>query len=267
MINKIKSQYIDKPSIKKALLAGAVFMVIGLLSAYNGMVKTPTIKIPQEAYFTYTSSYSINFSRSDNEKMLVFRISPQDDYYYDGLYKDHFFSTGKFVQTKSIFDNVSFLLGDIIDRNNKLNWIVEENVGGENTRVSYTVKDKASGYVQISRKIKLNSSIDAIGQSIVFCDTCFLTDSNKRIYFNANLSSKEKLNFAESLNLIPVFISTNQFLPYSPELKIIDNNTKVLLTVLVEKDQEVFWDEKYHLLEIKTYLVNNRREVLQIVKF
>lgn len=268
MENIFKSQNIDKLDVIKAFLAGAIFVAIGLLSVYKGMIKIPVTKIPQEAYFTYTSSYSINFARSDNEKMLVFKVSPRDDYYYDGLFKGHFINTQKFVQTKSIFNNAFFLLGDIINGSNKLNWTVEEKTIEKNIKVSYTVKDEANGYVQINRKVNLNSSIDAIGQSIVFCDTCFLIDNNKNVYLNANSSSKEKLNYIETLNLVPVFVSINQSLPYSPEFKIIDQDAKVLLTVLIGKEQEVFLDEKYHLLELKTYLKDKKKkEVSQIIKF
>lgn len=267
MFNNIKLQHQDKSNFTKAVAAGLLLIVIGCFVFYVSLVKKPAGGLFKKEYLVHIYPYSIDFTKSDSGKTFLFKLSPRDDYYYQGSFKDHFINQQDFKKNRNYLEESLLLIERIILGNRKLVWHVEGNITGQLTKADYMILDKKNGNVQIIRRLNTNTPIYAIGQTITVCNTCMITDENKRAYFNGELLSDEKLSMVEKINFSPLIVSKNQSISFISKIIIIDETGKTLLTFPVDKNQEVFFDEKYHLIEFKTFLNKGNKSVSQAVEF
>lgn len=268
-ITKLQNQY-ELNKIKTVIVALSL-IIIGLLIVYFHLVRMPIKYLLQNDYSVHLyNNYAIGFFKNDTNNP-VFTISPLDDYYYYEDSKEHLFTDlTTFKNTRDYIQESFALIKAILIGNKKLVWNIHDKNKREGIKVNYTVVAKRGGYTQITRKLyNLNPKTYVIGQSIVICNNCMVADKQKRVYLQAELLSQEQIDAIQSLKLIPFVLSQNQSIPLTnSELIIINRKGVTEATIFKDPGQEIFFDEKYHLLELKT-LVKNKKQIVvsQIIKF
>lgn len=237
------------PFLKAGKTAGAVFIIIiiGLLSIVITLARLPLENLFDKNFKAQITPFSINFYKDDSDE-VVFKVSPFDDYYYQSSFKHHIEDKSIYLQNQGLLDKLINLLSRMVN-NKKLIWSME----GSKARITYTVFSK-NGSLELVRQVHtLGIKVDAIGQSIVFCQTCMVTDEEKRVYFKASLLTQDKVDTAERLKLTP-FIIENK-MPYRlSKLNIVDLDGNIKATILITSYQEIFFEEQWQLLELKTFV-------------
>ncbi len=199
-------------------------------------------------YKILTTQYSINFFSNITDEEL-FKVSPFDDYIYYNDKKDHIYNRYEYRAKKDYLSAMFNFLSPI----KTLTW----SVSGKRGDISYFIKADESE-VNIQRML---SSIDipySIGQSIIFCSDCLIADDYGRIYFNPNQITNENIKLAESFKMTPFLLDSSQFFPKGiNKIKVIGKNGKTKFQIYINQHQYIFYDEKYHVLELKTFINKN----------
>ena len=229
----------------KTIILFAIFLLVLAAALKTQLDILPQKVINSTEFRVLSTPYSIDFFSNNTEEKL-FKISPYDDYIYFGNRKDHVYNKPEYRMEKDYFSEIlNFLL-----QSKNLTWKLRT----ERTGMTYTVK-ASDNEVNILRNFKADTMPTSIGQSIVFCFDCLVSDEYNKIYFNSDQLTKEKLFLAQKLKLIPLLISKDQFFPKGVyRIKIISRLGRPRFEIYVNDYQEIYYDEKYHLIELKTYI-------------
>jgi hypothetical protein len=249
-------------SLKKVLYLTVLFLIsLGIISFSLFRYKPFAYYIGN--FSVQPGAYSFSINRNDSSEQLV-RISPFDDYFYWNNTKDHPISSADFKSSGDITNVFSkFLNGRLINRT-RVSWFMESNNG---TRIKYDIENISPSEFEITRTFeKTNDKIDAVGQSVIICPDCLVTDNKSRVFFTTELLTAEKLETANQMNLSPLVLSNN-ILPNDVEkIVILDKNKNPKMTLSTQGHIEVSFDEKWQLLEFKTWL-GNQSSVSQTISF
>ncbi len=228
------------------LILGLIF-IIGLLSILVTLYRTKLTAIPGDYYQIKVNAYSMSFYSSDLKQRL-FSISPYDDYYYDGLYKDHFVNQNSFKESKDFSKSPIWILKALLTQKQYVVWTA---YGKNGSSIEYQVINSPGGEIEIIREAKnVSHNPDSIGQSIVYCESCIIVDQNKRVFFSSEEFSREKVDFANSLGLTPVVLS-GELLPSDvTKVSLLDLNGNLKVTIPIN-NQQAFLNKKWRILEIK----------------
>lgn len=237
--------------MKKLIILFFILLLgfIGFIYSYNRYLG---VKVYSSLLPIQNNQYSFSVYAKDYSH-LIFSVSPFDDYLYSGNTKYHLIDKQSF---KNSFLEKN-LLNQILNRQDSFVWTVQKKDGSS---ITYSVIEK-SGQYNITRTIKkLDKNIYAIGQSLKICDQCLVVDQYNRI-----LSTKVEndLNYQSRINqmgLVPLLLIDGLIPSDVRKLKIIDGQNKEIMDFELKTDQRGYIDEKFRLIEIKSY-INFQRPV------
>lgn len=239
-------------------------LIIGLIALCSVLITLS--KLPTKSVFGNLGSLESSFYVTtfyDNSHNSFFSISPLNDFYYDGSFKDHLLDkitdskTG--IPISQLWQSVqSMFLG---------NKIITWNTFGQNGRtqgsVQYILQLKDSK-LEVIRKIDFkNTAVSRVGEVINICSSCLIFDDKKRLFFNGGFLNEEKLEAASKLNLTPFLIEENQSFPKGSSLISILSPDEMVRADISIGDSEVFLQDKWHLLEFTSNLGKNKRTELK----
>lgn len=255
-------KYVYSTRILIALLS---FIVIGFAIILTSLSRFQSKISSQSFYQISVNRYSLSFSQSILQKP-VFKISPLDDYYYYGSTKDHIADSTTFTKIDDTNDKLEILLENMFFGDKRVKWTT---LGNNGIKISYLISDYRGDSVKITRRLSnLKDEVYAIGQSIVLCDDCILIDQFKRVYFNGGLLSEQKLNLAQSLGLTPVILTSGILPTDVSEISILDLSANPKIVIPIFPNQQILYDERWHLLELKTFINDKgKAELSQVVRF
>lgn len=196
-------------------------------------------------------TYSISLNKTDSSEQIL-RLSPFDDYFYANGTKDHPISSKDF---KSSQDNTGFinkfLNGRLLSKT-RVSWSMESETG---IKVNYRIENLSQNEFKVTRSMENpGSKIDAIGQSVLICPECLITDDKSRVFLTPELLTDEKLKLISSLNFSPVILSNN-LLPNDVEkITVIDRQKNGKATLYPQGSLEIYYYENWQVLEFKTWL-------------
>ncbi|MDP3988087.1 MAG: hypothetical protein Q8P80_02990, partial [Candidatus Levybacteria bacterium] len=180
--------------------------------------------------------------------------------------KNHFINQPNFGESKNYFEEFVLLFERVFAGDNRLIWHVGPK-GDNQIKATYSVADQKNGGVQVMRNLNTDLKISAIGQSVIICSLCMVRD-NSKIFFDAGLINDSKLLIAQKLGFSSLVVSKTQVMPIlGTKLVVIDQQGNSLAQINIEKNQEVFFDERYNLIEFKTPLEGKEKIVSQTIKF
>lgn len=251
-------KFFNIPLIRSVAIS-LFILAIGLAGVGFNLTRNPIKSLHNKNFTAVISSHSIDLYTS-NFSEPVMLISPQDDFYYN--------SSRTHVLDKISFREASFL--DELDTlmfNNKLVWGIIGNSDKKRVKIVYEIVKEDENSVKIIRKIPLKQSISSVGQSFKFCQNCLVKDNLNRIYMTNEFLTNDRIELAQDLKLTPVII--NDLLPFDiSTLYIIDSQGKTKIELPIKDNQEVYYQEKWHMLELKTFIVQkDGQDLSQIVKF
>ncbi|MCL4353622.1 hypothetical protein M1615_04125 [Patescibacteria group bacterium] len=235
---------------KANIIKGLILIAIGLISIIVVFGRMPVSKIFIDGYKVESSFYSVDAYNSSGSR--IFSLSPLDDYYYSGKAKEH-------LEDKLVASgNGNFLSQAVLSFTNlffgktKLIW----NTKGRNSKgfstVTYSINSIGKG-IRITREIRLEHvSPTAIGQSVVICSDCMVTDNRNRIYFNGDSLNDYLINAAFLLKKTPMILGENQSFPNDiSKIRIIGRDGKEKMEIPVVSGEAIYLQEKWHLLEFR----------------
>jgi hypothetical protein len=200
----------------------------------------------------------------NNAGNMLFSVSPLNDFFYTNSVKDHLADKITGSSNSGFIQDLWVNLKSLVLDKKELIWnFVGNNVGGKKN-INYVV-NQINGGIEIQRTVSPITGIKSLGQAIKFCADCLVTDDKNRAYFNADTVEQFDIDTATRLHLTPVIIGENQFLPQDiTEIKIIDreNNPKIVIPI---KQNLVFLQYKWRLLEFKINLTRGKTSVSQEV--
>lgn len=233
-----------------ALLILLVFIGFGLIIILINLNRTIINTLYESAYQVKTGTYSIAVLNSSNEE--IFKISPLDDFYYHGLTKDHLSDQNSFKQLNPPTDKLLPFLNDILLGKRLLLW---RSTGKDKIQIQYQIQPLERNTLKIDRILtNFNPKTYAIGQSLVYCADCIVTDSLNRAYFLKEFYTPEKENIVKSLNLDPVILETALLPKTLSKITVIDSEANFKFSTTVNPDQEVYLEQKWNILEFKTFI-------------
>lgn len=245
--------------MKKIILIASIIL-IALFTILVSYFRMSQERLVGQGYRIDFTKYSIAIFK-DNTGEQVLQVSPQDDYYYQGSLKDHIISQSEF-QRRHNYLAESVLLFKKLFGGKTYQWSAEGDNQIWHAVVSYELSMTSDGVVIKRTLPKLPKTIYAIGQAVVFCDTCIVTDNLKRIYYNGDSVSTKDLSVGKKLGLTPFVLDRHQSIVGITKLNILDAEGKPLATLPVYSDQEVYFDQKYHLVELKAIIPAKRTEAM-----
>lgn len=215
-------------------------------------IQMNTFTLKSEGKDVYTHENTLIFEDEQNGQEFL-RVSPFDDYIYSGKIKQHIGERGKVRAIDDIQGYGRFFQGFFVKPSH-----VSLNIVKKDTKeplVAYEVLARQGKQFVLSRRITdERKNITAVGQAYVICYGCIVTDNQGYAYFNYELLAEKKEAYAKSLGLVVFSIHRGQPLPgvgFLREIVIRDGVGRQLYGIHLHKDDIVFYDEKYRLLEIK----------------
>ena len=227
-----------------------ILLLIGLLIMSVSLIRIPKKSLNNQNYKAEIHPFSISFY--DNSGMYLFKISPFDDYYYEKNLKIPFMPDSSFKKTSDLLKEFD---------QNKLTWILKK----DKFKASYEIENKRDE-VYITRILEgYDEQIGAIGQSITFCDSCFLSNGDGLVYLPNDQATKENIAQIQNLNLIPLIFTNNQ-LPLTSKLVILDSSGQKKFQISISPNEQVYFYENWHVLEIKKS-IGEKLMSTQIISF
>lgn len=221
------------------------------------LYKNPVRNMQQKDYKIELNRYSLVVSTNKLEEIL--KISPLDDYYYLESLKDHLVKDANFSQNWSLFTELSLTLERLFLKQKHIVWSLQQG----KMQIIYKVEDEGNR-IKISRNLKgFDPKIEAIGQAITFCKDCLLADEDGQVFLMENLLTVEKLAKVNQLQLTPVIIS-NEALPKISKLVVLSPFGE-RVEVSIAEDQQAFYFENWHVLELKTPVAGKDLKTTQII--
>lgn len=248
----------------RSLFTTLILIAIGLSIIAASVIRSPLRKLAQKSYRVEVNPYSMVFYAKDQGQML-FKISPLDDYYYFSSGREHIVNdSNALYQTLDLVQEFLIILKRITIGDKSIVWTAKI---GETTLV-YKAEDKGDGSILISREIKNpKSQVTAIGQIVDLCESCLLTNEYGLAYLTEDNLTQDKLDLIEKLKFTPLIIGNNQ-LPGISKLIVINSQGEKEVEILASDNQEVYFDEGWHVLNLKTQVSNGKSiKVSQIVRF
>ncbi len=252
--------------MKKSILLIVVLITFGIIGVLINLLRVSQMQFFFNSHNISLYSYKITVNNANNRQIdeEIIHFSPFDDYFYTRTEKDHFLAEGKFtpynplIQFKNKFNNYRY------EQTNNLYWSFANTGSPIINHFQIANKDDQ---LKVTRSYSnLPKDIYAIGQSTVFCKDCFVIDDNKNIYFNGESFSDDKALFAEKNNFTPVFL-TDQLFPYGVQkITIINKELKPEVSIYNENSDEMYYDEKWQLIEIKTKLKEDNQKLTQTIE-
>lgn len=252
--------------MKKSIAIIVILITVGIIGVLVNLLRVSQMQFFFNSYNISLYSYKITVSNANNKQTNeeLIHFSPFDDYYYTRTEKDHFLAEGKFtpydalIQYKNKFNNYQY------ERTGNLYWSFA-NTG--TPIINHFQITKQDNQLKVTRSFSnLPKEVYAIGQSTVFCKECFITDEKRNIYFNGESFSDEKAAFADKNNFTPVFL-TDQLFPYDVQkITIISKELKPIVSIYNENGDEMYYDEKWQLIEVKTKLKDSNQKLTQTIE-
>lgn len=251
--------------MKKNILLIVFLITVGIIGVLVNLLRVSQMQFFFNPYNISLYSYKITVTDAHNKQTNeeVVHFSPFDDYYYTRTEKDHFLADGKFtpydplIQYKNKFNNYRH------EQTHNLYWSFA-NTGSP--IINHFQINNQNNQLKITRSYSnLPKEVYAIGQSSVFCKDCYVIDDKKNIYFNSESFSDEKAAFADKNNLTPIFL-TDQLFPFDVQkITIINKELKKVLSIYNENGDEMYYDEKWQLIEVKTKIKDNNQKITQTI--
>jgi hypothetical protein len=249
---------------KREMLGLAALVTIGLLSLAITFVRTPVNQVIINGGVVKSSPFDL--AVYNNAGDILLSVSPLNDFFYTNKVKDHL-SDKIITSTNANFaQDIWLSLKALVLNKKELIWnTVGSNASGKVKVNANYVVNQINGGIEIQRTFSPSAGITSLGQAIKFCADCLVTDDKNRAYFNADTVGQFDINTATRLHLTSVVVGENQFLPQDiSEIKIIDRENNLKLTIPVKQNQ-VFLQYKWRLLEFKADLGRNGASVSQEV--
>ncbi|MCL4415435.1 MAG: hypothetical protein M1268_00940 [Patescibacteria group bacterium] len=243
-----------------------IIIIIGLSSLVFTLSKIQTDHIFIKNGEVKTAAYNIDFY--NNSGKLILSVSPLNDYYYDGFAKDHLLTKIKASDKGSLFQQISLTIKGLLFGEKQLIWRASGNNSKGNITVNYSIEDK-SDRIEITRKVQFVKTVaTGIGQAVIFCPDCLISDNMHRVYFNGNSFNGEKMNLALKLNLLPFVLGENQFFPAGiSKIIVLDSRGKTQIEIPVSPRDQIFLQDKWHLLEVKSVIKDTESVLKQNLYF
>lgn len=241
-----------------------IIFFIGLAAILSAVSINQINSFSETDYQIKFNPFGISFYSPDLSTEIV-KISPLDDFYYSKDTKDHLVSSSSFVGGAEDNNPLANILRTLMLGRKSLVWKAKSKEG---IIITYEILKESNSLVRFKRKMnKTNIDVSAIGQSLVLCKDCLITDQMKRAFFTPKEVSSDKFKLAQSFQLTPVIV-TNNILPDSiSKLIILDSNFNTRLVIFIRPSQQIFYDDRWNLVELKTPLKNEVIEVIQTLSF
>jgi hypothetical protein len=247
-------------SLKKGIIGLLALITISFISLVITFIRIPSNQVTINGGIIRSSSFGLSFYSNAGD--ILFSVSPLNDYFYTNNASDHLADKIISSSNANFFQDILFSLKALVFNKKELIW---NTVGGDTLgkrSVKYVV-NQTNGGIDIQRTISANLDAKNIGQVIKFCSDCLVADDKNRVYFNADTVQQFDIDTATRLNLVPVIVGENQFLPQDiNKLRIIDRNNNPKMEMPIKANQ-VFLQYKWRLLEFKTTLKKNETSVSQ----
>lgn len=246
-----------------SLLIILFIVLVGVTSFAMSFYTAQLKDFPNDFFVIKTNPYNISFYEPRLQERIV-SISPFDDYLYSGRVKYHPSEKETFIRLRNSSYNPFWLIKSVFEGKDYKGWVSEDREG---IPIEYNLVANQEGRLEIIRTLNDNNEkITAIGQTLIYCDSCFIKDNKGRIYFNNKADRTDNISFAKSIGLIPVFVNRNEKLPEGiTTFSIIDRvgNEKV---VIPSDNIETYFNEDWKQVEFKRPLQANR-SVKQVLLF
>lgn len=265
MEKEIKPATIIQNKKLSAAIGLIVVILIGLITVIVSFFNTTTHQAIGQGYRLDFTQYAIALFK-DSEADPIVRVSPRDDYYYQAAFKDHIINQSHFKRKRNYLQELTFLLSMNFGAKTYY-WNAEGSNRNWQPTISYAVTSKGKT-VTIQRTIpNLPKKVYAIGQTLVYCNGCFIADDQDRIYFSGTALTPQEFDEIQKLPFTPVILGVHQSITGVSKIRIINAQGKELLTIPVYSNQEIFIDQEFHLVELKTIMpVKRTNTVSQTLK-
>lgn len=235
-------------------------IAIGLISLVVTFIRMPSNQVFINGNNLKGSAYSLNLY--DSIGVVLFSISPLNDYSYSNTSKSHSEDKITSADDGGFIQNLWLSVNSLILNKKELVWNTKGNSQIGKTSLNYAVYQTPRG-LEIHRTIVSQETVNALGQVIKFCPDCLVTDDKNKVYFNADTVEQWDIDIATRLNLTPVIVGENQFLPPDVSLiRIIDRRDNLKMEIPLNGAQ-VYLQYKWRLLEFKIELAKNQHSVKQ----
>ena len=246
--------YTEYKNLLYLILISALLFALGWGAVLGSIVRSQSGMLPHSSENIKLDKYMMHFYQSDLTTEIL-KINPYNDYYYTDSEKNHFYNQATFADGDDITKDFLSILKRLLFVQQRIVWKAKGKNGSE---VIYEIR-KDNKYLKIARDVsKLKKGIKAIGQGIEYCQGCLITDQLGRAFFNQENFNQENIDFAKTLLLVPVSI-TGKLLPDDvTKLTIIDSNGNPKADIFIEPGSQIFLEDKYSVLEVKTKTINHK---------
>jgi hypothetical protein len=256
----MKKVKLISPIKSKRLLSFFSFIFLIFIGMWSVMVTLtqPLLHLGSSTITVDTNTFATVIYKTDFASPVV-KISPLTDYYYKKDYRNHVMTKVNPENQQISWQKFVVFLESMVMGRNKFIWTPSGSNEKEAIGTEYTVNLK-NGVVSVGRRF-LDSDITAIGQALTFCDGCYLGDTQKRLY----TSSRSELGIVEVANKAQYSVVVVEHkLPVNiTALTIVDRNGRVQATIPVAPADEIYYEEQWHLVEIKTPIVSKEQIFVQ----
>lgn len=213
---------------------------------YFNSVRNPVKNLSNNFFQIQTFDSAIHAYQPDLSTIL-FKVSPFDDYYYQGFTKTHITEISKFKKNTFPVDLFNFA-NKLFSPNRQILTVHSNNL--DNSKIKYQFFIDKTNTVQIKRTLE-GINAEFIGMSFIICDDCFIADQSKYIYLDQTLSSYNT-NSIKANQYTPVYLN-QQLLPnFISKITVLNNKLDELFAIDIDGNQQIFYDKKYNIIEIKT---------------
>jgi len=236
-------------SLIQRILKVLILLTIGFLSIAFFLLKNPTNQISVSQGEINATKYGLSLQEVSGE-LFLFGF-PLNDFYYHGFSKSHLLDKVSESKSGGPLEEFLIALKDIFLNEKDAKLVFKGNNREGSGEIDYTVK-YSDNRMEIERKISLSKNFDAIGQSIVVCSGCFITDDRGRIYLNQGLLTQNIINFAAKMSLTPLVIGEDQFFPTGiSKIIILDKEGKIKMQIPTYTNEQISLREEWNLLEFR----------------
>jgi hypothetical protein len=233
----------------QVILKAFALLTMGLISVAFFLLKYPTNQIFVSQGEIDSTKYGYNLYESSGE---VFTFGfPLNDFYYHGFSKSHLLNVVSESANGGLMEDFLVVLKDVFLNQKSMKLVFKGKNSDGNGEVDYGVK-YFGNRIEIDRKISLSKNFDAIGESIVICPGCLVTDNKHRVYLNQGFLTQNMFDFTAKMNLTPLIVGKDQFLPVGISgIIILDKNGKVRMQIPTYPNEQASMQEGWSLLEIR----------------
>ncbi len=238
------------------LIITVIFVSLGII-----FIRMPSDKIFDNYGRAEATPYNVSFY--NNLEEIIFTTSPLNDYYYQGLTKQHLVNKLKGSRNRQILQELRLTLDGLFFNKKEFFWNAEVVDLKNDFAVTYEIKS-GNNKIEILRTIKSpRKEFDSIGLALTFCSKCMVTDDKKRAYLNENFIEMDKISFLKKKNFIPVVVREGQFLPSDISRLIVLNEAgRVDMEIPVAIGQQISVQDKWGILELKTPVKKGKEAVI-----